>query len=270
MSLDKQSFGMGVAIGAAIASAAGVVIYKRQSKLLLADYDDRLTAEVKSTIDHMRSEGLDPADVIVDDNLEDDDVAFTPDVSSEDAKMAEVSEQVDTDREIPIPQSLVKPPLDELAARNQKVAYHKVLSDAVYAATDAEGPTPEEEPYQDENITVISQDLFLANVSEFEQSSLTYFSDGGVLDAMGGFVDHVPLIGGAEPPFGSQSNDPEVVYLRNKTLKKEFEVLKDPGVSTDFMSPDEKPLEGGDDGDGESLQHSIEALKTHWNGSDRR
>jgi hypothetical protein len=264
MSLDKASLGIGVVIGGAASFVVATVLYKKQLALMLVDYDERLVEEVRSTVEHMKSEGLDLNNVVIDDNLEDDEVAFTPDVSPEDVKMAEVSDGVDTEVIRDIPAALAKPPLEDLVSRNQKTAYHRILEESVYGATDAEGPTREEEPYQDENITVISQDLFLSNVSGFPQETLTYFADGGVLDTMSDFVDHVPLIGAALPLFGVQSNDPEVVYIRNKTLGKEFEVLKDPGNAADLLPPEAKPDEG------DTLQHSIELLQDHYRSNERR
>lgn len=279
MSVDKASLGIGFVLGAAVASTISYVLHQKKSKQLLEDYDERLTAEVKSTVEHIRSEGLDLVSVIIDDNLNDD-PDLPDDLSNESVKMAEDSEGVDTVTP-PVPKSLEKPSLQELAERsNQKVAYHKIIEDSVYGATDGGVPLPEEAPYQDENISVIGQDLFLSNISEYEQQTLTYFADGGVLDASGHFVDYIPLIGQGVPPFGSQSEDPEVVYLRNKKLEKEFEVLKDPGVAADFASPNP----GGQDyassndflspdervEDSDTLQHSIELLANHLNGNERR
>lgn len=82
-------------------------------------------------------------------------------------------------------------------------------------------------------------------MSEYPQSVLTVFADGGVLDEAGSFVAaHTDLIGVGPYPFGEMSEDDSVVYIRNKKLEREFEVIKDDQNAADFLSPD---LPGGED-----------------------
>lgn len=270
MSVDAKSLVLGVVVGSAVTATVGFVLHKREMQSVLDGFDERLTAEVKSEIDHMRSKGIDLNEVVIDDNLDDenpeaDEIPLK--VSIEPAKMAPDSDKSEkTEVVSSLAQTLEKPPLEDLISRNnQRMAYHKIIEDAAYSQTDETMHTEEDEPYEDPDITVIGQELFISNVSEFDQESLTYYADGGVVDDQGGLVaDHVTLIGSGTPKFGLQSNDPQIVYLRNKRLKKEFEVIQDPGNSTDFLPPAEKPDEG------ESLQHSMQVLKDYYNGSDER
>lgn len=215
-------------VGVVSAAAGAAVGYFVTKKVLDELYETRLAEEVQTSIDFLIQQGvsLEKVDVVVDvEDLADDEV---PEPELEEKEVA--GERVFGDA--------YKSDLSavaDAALKNQQVRYDKVLTTEEYTEEDkSEFPDP---PEEDPEISVISKDIFLENATEWPQSTLTYFSDAGVLDDMGEFVaDHVTLIGQGPYPFGFMSEDPEVVYIRNKRLEQEFEVLKDEGKAADFLA----------------------------------
>ena len=277
---SKKTFALVVGFSIVSAAAGAVVSHFVTKKMVeergLEDFDQKLVSEIKATIEHIRDEGLDLSTIVISDNLDEPMIQ----VSNEDAKMVETDEGLDIlvpeveaeeetveeiEREI-VPSSftkaLEKPSLEDLAARNQKTAYHKIIADSVYAAT--EELEIEEPPYEDPDISVISKDLFVSNVSEYGQMELTYFADGGVIDEMNEIVENSADLIGTDPPFGEKSEQENVVYIRNKKRKEEYAVISDPGNASDFLRPQLQHVDGG-----ETLQHSLQALRSHWNGPER-
>lgn len=140
--------------------------------------------------------------------------------------------------------SAVKPPLDDVVSQNQKVRYDQIVQSYV--------APPGDEPAEDGVVMVndiqevcdtlpeiftITTDEFLENESGFDQCSLTYFADGGVMDEEGELVpEFEDMIGNTVPPFGDNSGEPHVVYLRNTKLRREFEVIRDDAKASDILN----------------------------------
>lgn len=80
-----------------------------------------------------------------------------------------------------------------------------------------------EEPY------VISPLKFAEGDEDYEVISLTYFSDGILVDDMGELIDDVESIVGNEFPehFGEYTEDPDTVYVRNERLMVDYEIQRD-------------------------------------------
>ncbi len=276
---------LAVAAGLVIAgvSSAGtyVITKKRTLDEAYRDFDDRLAEEVQSTIDDIVARGLDLSKVVISNDLDQPLVQ----ISDEDVKMAVVDEDSGLDITVPevdptddseteeerdiVPAAFTeKPSLDELAVRNQKTAYHKMIEESVYAGAVLDQEEKEAD-YVDDNITIIAKADFIENENEYGQMQLTYFSDGGVLDDMNEIVERPEdLIGAAVPPFGMLSDEDTVVYVRNDKRKEEYEVVKDDGKASDFLSTSLPPMEDAPI-EADALQHSLEALRTRWNGPER-
>lgn len=216
-----------ITVGASVvsATAASAVMWFVIKKKLEESYEVRLAEELQASIDFLVESKVELEKVTIGDPdfEEEEPVKILPEVLEE---LSEVEgERIFGDED--------KPSLDALAA-NQKIEYHKILTSENYLD---DALDPEEPPYEDPEIQPISRDLFQANVSEFEQHTLTYFADGGVLDEEGGFVsDHEILIGPNPPKFGMMSEDPDIVYIRNKRLEREYEVIRDEQNASDFLS----------------------------------
>ena len=245
----KKSFGAGKAVGFfALGAAVGVgVTYFVIKKRLEATYDERVRLEVEESIEFLKTQDVDLEKVAVVTEFPEDEAIEVPE------EVKEVMEQYDSAVLDPEPepdtidevegQRLVetKPDPADLVKKNQAVSYHKVFKDdaeKVAEAEVAEAARVDEPDFEDVNpdISVISRDLFMTNVSEYPQQTLTYFSDDAVLDIQGDFVaDHENLIGTGRPPFGLQSEDENIVYLRNKKTEKEFEVIYDSGEAGEFL-----------------------------------
>lgn len=82
----------------------------------------------------------------------------------------------------------------------------------------------------DKSIYVITRDEFDADDMGNRQGSVTFYEgDRMVCDALGepiyNWTSHI----GSELPFGHGSEDENVVFIRNESLKWEYEVARDPG-----------------------------------------
>lgn len=249
-----------ITLGASVASAAVAsgVTWVVARRILDEQYEERVNEEVKNSVAYiLKQSGL---NVIVSDEdpdilaeqlneqagLEPVDIEeITPEEAAEALKekaakaVKMVEDHLDeVDGERVLPGQAEKPPLEDLAARNNTVEYNKIMT-----VEKEEGLFPEqpeefhEPPPENPDISVISREIFMANGTEWEQATITYFADGGVIDVNGDYVqNHEELIGEGIPRFGEQSDDANVVYVRNKKLEKEFEIISDPGNATDFLS----------------------------------
>lgn len=157
-----------------------------------------------------------------------------------------------------------KPPLEDLAKRNQTTNYNAISTPEDFTSGPEEDLSPPEPEYDNPDISVISRDLWDDNTSGYPQTTITYFSDGGVLDIGGDWlVDHESFIGHGKPPFGQMSEDANVVYLRNKKLQTEYEVIYDQGKASDFAEVmDSTDMPAGSD----ELKHSLDQLQRKFNG----
>ena len=245
--LTKRDVLFFVAGGVIAGAATGIGAYFASKKSAVV-YEERLAKELQESINFLVQTQFAPAGI----------KAMTEEtVSENEAEVEDFNTDFDPDGTLVFPEPK-KSPLDELA-KNQQTRYDKVMTEQEYETA----VLPPEPAYDNPDISVISYDIFVENGSEYEQSSLTYFADRGVLDEIGDFVDEpMSLIGEQTPPFGDMSGDPAIVYLRNKKLKREFEVISDPGNASDFVS--------ARDDQGESLQHSLQELRDMYHPSRRR
>lgn len=211
---------------------ASAVTWYLTKKAFEEAYETRLLQEVEASITFLMSQGVDFSKVDVVDEIPEQDPE-APD------SVPPVSEILDEGFDTPVlesvegerifPDQTEKPPLDDLA--KQRVRYDKIMTENEYKE-----PEPEAAP-ENPDISVISVDLYNSNVSEFEQTTLTIFADGGVIDISGDLVlEHTELIGLPPYPFGEMSEDPDAVYIRNKKLEREFEVLRDGGNAAEFLA----------------------------------
>lgn len=121
---------------------------------------------------------------------------------------------------------ITKPTLEDLQNKNQRTRYDNIVREEYGGGQD---PTDQEMDEVMGEIYSITTDEYMENESGYLQSTLTYCGDGGVLDEDHDLViDHSTLIGDAMPPFGENSGEPHVVYLRNAKIQREFEVIHDP------------------------------------------
>lgn len=90
----------------------------------------------------------------------------------------------------------------------------------------------------------IDTDEYMANESEYEQFQLTWHQDGVVTDENNELVpDYPDRIGVEMPPFGGLSGEDHVAYLRNNSLRHEYEVVRgleaDEALGPNVNSPEE-------------------------------
>lgn len=223
-----------VTVGASVVSAgvASVVTWIVANRILAAQYDERHATELEQELKYiLKKSGID--NVIVSDEDPDDLVDELNEVEQPvDIVVAELDE-VEGER---IFGSQDKPSLEDLAARNQATRYDKVSTPEIEPETPDDFPENPDPVEEDPDISVISRDAFISNATEWEQVQLTYFADGGVLDQMQEYVeDHENLIGPGKPRFGEESDDANVVYVRNHRLNKEYEIIFDPGNASEFL-----------------------------------
>ena len=90
---------------------------------------------------------------------------------------------------------------------------------------DVESRDPES-PY------IITEEEFLANESDFSQTSITFYAgDSTLADERDQEIPYLDPIVGANnvSEFGRGSSDPRIVYIRNERLSTDFEVVKHDG-----------------------------------------
>lgn len=203
--MNKMSTLAASLISAGLASILTVYLLEKQ---MLKEVDERVQAEVEASVNFLVDSGR-AEQVIVDD---------------EEARElhAEVFGTARTK--------------DDRQGKNQRVRYDKVVRSRGYS-DEAEDPDEVEACEIVEEIHTISTEEFMANENGWPQSSVSYFADGGVLDEIGELVvDFEDLIGSGVPPFGLQSGEPHVVYLRNTKLQREFEVIQDEANAADILA----------------------------------
>lgn len=228
-----------ITAGVAVASAgisAGItwVLTKR---VLEQQYEERIQEEIKISLRYiLAQQGV--KNVIVSD--EDPDI-LAEQLNEEADKEPIDLEVVEVKTEDPVIGERVfadeKPPLEDLAARNQATRYDKVMTPDIPDEVFPEQPEIPDFSEENPDIVIISRDIFMANPQEWQQDVLTYFQDDGVLDESMTLVeDHEDLIGKGRPRFGELSGDANVVYVRNTKLEREFEILADPGNASEFLA----------------------------------
>lgn len=234
-----------ITLGVSAASAAGAsaITWFLAQKRLEEQYEDRLQEEIRVSVNFILKEmGInnvivtdeDPDIVAARMNEEAADERVSVIVAEQGYDSALASEEPEPEVERVFGSQEDKPPLEDLAQRNQTTPYHKVLTPDEPEVTEEDFPEP---PPENPDITVISRDIFLENPNEWQQDTITYFADDGVLDVELEFIEnHEELIGPGKPRFGETSGDPKVVYVRNKKLMREFEIISDPGNASEFLA----------------------------------
>lgn len=248
----KPKYGKGALLVLGGALVGSVATWFVADKIISQKYEEKFEAELQESINFLVEHQMNMPKLIVSDEIVDDEVPDT-DIPV----VAEPLEPVEGERVL---SSKVEQEADRSAeSQNQAVQYDKVLTPHPF-----DGPetnlAPEEPRYEDPDISVISRDLFMENPTEWPQETVTYFSDGGVLNVAGDFVeDPELLIGKGTPAFGQMSDDANVVYIRNKKLQQEYEVLFDPGLAADFVEDHVGPE------DDDELKHSLSELADRVN-----
>ena len=188
-------------------------------KVLSKKYEAKFDAELESSMEFLASRVSKP--------VINQTIASPPEVE-------EPLEAVEGERIIP-----EKPPLEEVSEDTPRTNYHKIIPSS-YRDDEEEDEKPvleEDVPTADPMISVISRDIYQENTSGWEQVTLQYFKDGGVLDMDGDFVEnHELLIGPGMPAFGQMSEDKAIVYIRNKRIQSEYEVIWDPANASEFLA----------------------------------
>lgn len=147
-----------------------------------------------------------------------------------------------------------KPPIDQVAGRNERLRYDQILTKGEYKSSpettkeDLHAVAVEDDVQEPgradlSELVVLPKDEFMENESGYMQMTLMYFSDGGVLDEANDLVpDWQDMIGKGMPPFGELSGEPHIVYLRNNKHRQEYEVVYDQGKAADILAdPTESP-----------------------------
>lgn len=153
----------------------------------------------------------------------------------------------------------IDPEDDDPREAAQKVAYHKIVqgvynsSGNVDENTVVEGETVRvvrnvfEEARDTSRPYIVSQEEFMANDGEFDQSTLTYYVLDKVLtDVRDDIVDDVSNTVGDEfqENFGAGSSDDNVVHIRNERLRMDFEITKSEGsFAQEVLGEDEVPAQ---------------------------
>ena len=112
--------------------------------------------------------------------------------------------------------------------------YSSMISNLSYVNS-KEDNTDEDEEYEDDDRPyVISPDEF-GEFEDYEQISLTYYADGILADEMDNEIEDVDNIVGLDSldTFGKYEDDS--VYVRNDSLKCDYEILADNSNYSDII-----------------------------------
>ncbi len=168
-------------------------------------------------------------------------------------KYADISNLVD-DEELDESEEDVVESVTEQKADGDHVAYDKIIKETGYNGDDEDVAqaitkvTERKEPivknvFKDPQPSIgqrdpevpylISTEEFMANDEfAFDQITLTYFEgDDTLTDEREDIVSDVVRTVGRDNllRFGENSQDPNVVYVRNERLRSDFEIVRDPG-----------------------------------------
>lgn len=192
-------------ISAGLASLITAYVMEKQK---LKEIDERVQAEVEASVNFLVETGQ------------------AEQIEVDDAEARELHAEVfGTDRT-----------KADSVGKNQRTRYDKVVKSRGYS-DEAENPDEVEACEIVAEIHTISTEEFMENENGWPQSSVSYFADGGVLDELGELVvDFEDLIGSGVPPFGVDSGEPHIVYLRNTKLQREFEVIQDEANAADILA----------------------------------
>ena len=103
-----------------------------------------------------------------------------------------------------------------------------------YATSIVENDSPPEdigEPY------VITFEQFNEEYDRYDKETMTYYAgDDTLADECEGIVDDVnDLVGDSLSRFGENSEDPDVVYVRNDSLEIDYEIVRSPGLYSEVV-----------------------------------
>lgn len=130
--------------------------------------------------------------------------------------------------------------LEELEEKRDQLkemakTYEDIVEENKYAKVLEKGGSnmKDDEPY------VISPLKFAEQDEDYEVISLTYFSDGILVDDMGELIENVESIVGTEFPehFGEYTEDPDTVYVRNERLMVDYEIQRDLDTYAEPVDP---------------------------------
>ena len=87
------------------------------------------------------------------------------------------------------------------------------------------------EPY------VITFEQFNEEYDRYDKETMTYYAgDDTLADECEGIVDDVnDLVGDSLSRFGENSEDPDVVYVRNDSLEIDYEIVRSPGLYSEVV-----------------------------------
>lgn len=142
-------------------------------------------------------------------------------------------------------------PADEPAATEEELEAERTVN--IFDSPGVPDPSIWAEDKENQRPYIIDHDEFMGGDSDYSQSTLTFFTEDGVL------VDEkdMPVADNSRDldkfvgednmmRFGHGSNDPNIVYIRNDVLEAEYEVIKsDRSFSQDVLglkhSADHRP-----------------------------
>lgn len=157
---------------------------------------------------------------------------------------------------------------EEVEAKSEVVAYHKIVKSEKYDPTESEdgaeevqGPDgtimlnevlhsnvlaqPLGEKANPDRPYIISQEEYMQNDPNYEQGTLTYYEKDQVLtDVREDVIDNADDVVGLDSfsQFGHGSSDDNVVHVRNHRLQMDFEIVKsESSYAQDVLGLDEVP-----------------------------
>lgn len=161
---------------------------------------------------------------------------FKRDWAERDGKKEENSEETDDDES----RIMDITELEEKRAQIREIAkqYNNILEENKYTEVLEKGGSnmKDDEPY------VISPLKFAEEDEDYEVVSLTYHTDGILVDDMGELIEDAESIVGTEFPehFGEYTEDPDTVYVRNERLMTDYEIQRDLDSYAASVDPNEE------------------------------
>ena len=149
-----------------------------------------------------------------------------------------------------------EPPEEETPAEvlNERVAYHKIVKSEYQTSQESQEEEvvegeygPEQPPSIPRDLTkphIITQEEFLENETEWNQVTLEWYAEDGILaddrDTTVDDPDKVIGLGNIDH-FGMNSSDPNIVHIRNPAMELEIELTFNPGSFRKLILGEENP-----------------------------
>lgn len=125
---------------------------------------------------------------------------------------------------------------DTLERVVQGLKYHRgavkpIVTQNIFLRGDEQPQAPQEEPTA-EKPYIIAFHEYDEQTKGYVQETLTYFTDGALTDESDMVIDTIDEVVGLANLqwFGRKSPNPNVVYIRNEKLEKDFEVVRSIGT----------------------------------------